>query len=449
MSSDSWQDKQISMIKHSSITIGAGQVVVFSSVFWIFSGSQFFESYTWLILALIASLSTAAFPFLLDHLHKKKNWLQKETIIFSSNILYSLPIFLWSYSTIFGYQYLALEEKYLYTVILVGAASATVATILHNRLVAIFVVSYLLIPYSMASFHSDKRLGHLLSFLSLVYLGVIVNQILILHKIMKKEFKLSEQNRLLLEENQKNTENLVQTSKMVSIGQMAGGVAHEINTPLAVISGSVSIIKSLLKNESLDKKVTVKSLDTIERTVKRIARIISGLKTVSQGSTSAEMESVSIDDVYADVLGLCSEKFKLEDIDLRSNIKSNHRPKTIYCDRIQLSQTLLNILNNAFDVVKELDDKWIEVKFLQSSSETIIQITNSGPQITEELTDKIFDPFYTTKPVGQGTGLGLSISKSIIESQGGKLFVNLKKEHTCFEIRFNKHYDLIYTQKSA
>ena len=174
---------------------------------------------------------------------------------------------------------------------------------------------------------------------------------------------------------------------------MAGGIAHEINTPLAIISGSVTILKSLKERGQLDDTFLNKTLSTIEKTVDRIARIVSGLKIVSRDGTKTDMESVPLKEIHSDILGLCSEKFKNIGINIETNVSSKEAPESIFCDRVQLSQTLLNLLNNAHDVIEESNNPWIKLFFFEEEDLIRIQVVNSGPKISEELHETFLIPF--------------------------------------------------------
>jgi signal transduction histidine kinase len=99
---------------------------------------------------------------------------------------------------------------------------------------------------------------------------------------------------------------------------------------------------------------------------------------------------------------------------------------------------ILNLLNNAVDAVGPLADKWVEVQVKGIGEEVEISVMDSGSGIPEKLRDKIGQPFFTTKTIGQGTGLGLSISKGIVEAHGGRLSLDLECEHTRFLVRLPK-----------
>ena len=245
---------------------------------------------------------------------------------------------------------------------------------------------------------------------------------------------ISEQKKLFnIIENQKIQ--LIQNTKMTSLGEMAGGVAHEINTPLTVIFNKSKKMRRLLgENQTLSKENIEdlkEELLKIESTVDRIAKIISGLKTFSRNSDNDKMIDASINKIIDDTLSLCQERFKFEGVLLEID---NSRNRHIRCRPSQISQVLLNLLINALDALNNVEEKWVKLKVENVADTLIIEISNGGGKIPLEIQHKLMDPFFTTKEVGKGTGLGLSISKGIIEEHGGKLYFDRTREATTFII---------------
>ena len=225
---------------------------------------------------------------------------------------------------------------------------------------------------------------------------------------------------------------LTASSKLSAIGEMAGGIAHEINNPLSIINAKAYRLKKKLSDESFTKEMILTELNDVISTTDRIAKIINGLKLISRDSKTDPMEETSIKNVIEDTLGLCKEKFKFSEIDLRLNFDTIN-DVVILGRSYQLSQVLLNLFNNSFDAILPLEDKWIDLRADVNDNILTLEIKDSGPVINQELKSKIMQPFFTTKEVGKGTGLGLSISKKIIEDHNGKLDL-LDSDITTFRI---------------
>ena len=212
---------------------------------------------------------------------------------------------------------------------------------------------------------------------------------------------------------------LLHSAKFSALGEMSAGIAHEINNPLTVIAGFAAQIKRSLGSESIDRDVISVQLSRIVAMSDRIAKTVRGLRNFSRDSSADPMIVTTLRQLVDDTVELCNERFKSFGVDLRigpdlSNI-------SLSCQPTQMSQVLLNLLNNSCDAVFELQDRWIAVDAKMSGNWVEIYVTDSGPGISRLVADKIMEPFFTTKLVGQGTGLGLSISKGIIQDHGGVL----------------------------
>lgn len=251
-----------------------------------------------------------------------------------------------------------------------------------------------------------------------------------LEVITRKNREMEDMSRKVLE----SQSNLVQSSKMAALGEMASGVAHEINNPLAIIRGTASLMRESLQNGAApDVEKLLKSISRIEDTAKRIAKIITGLRSFSRNSVQDPMEPVLITQILEDSFALCSEKFKTQSIDLRSKVSGFENCK-VRCRASQLSQVLVNLLNNAHDAIASLPEKWIEVSLSRKGHRLVLRVTDSGAGIPPEVLARLMQPFFTTKEVGRGTGLGLSISKGIVEDHQGTLTLDTSSPNTCFVI---------------
>ncbi len=224
---------------------------------------------------------------------------------------------------------------------------------------------------------------------------------------------------------------LLHASKMSSLGEMAGGIAHEINNPTSIIIAKASRLKRLIDSHSGDQGKIDKDLDDIILTTERIASIVKGLKTFSRDAENDPFLPTELQALVAESLALCSERIKAKDVQL----KLGDIPKVILtCRSTQIAQVLVNLINNAFDAIENLSEKWIKLE-VELLDHRLIRFTigDSGEGIPEAVSQKLMQPFFTTKEVGRGTGLGLSISKGIAEAHGGTLRYNAASKNTTFE----------------
>lgn len=240
-----------------------------------------------------------------------------------------------------------------------------------------------------------------------------------------------------LREIRQQQQRLVEASRLSSLGEMAAGIAHEVNNPLAIILGAASMLENRLESSRFEPEYAKKKLELIQKTAKRIAKIIHGLRTYAREGSQDNFEWVSLNGIVENTLELCRERFYQHDIHLRLSIQPHIE---ILAREVQISQVLINLLNNAYDAVKNYSEKWISLEVKIKNNRLGLTICDSGKGIPANLREKIMQPFFTTKEVGQGTGLGLSISSSLIREHGGLLYLDPQNANTCFRIEFSDKY---------
>ena len=229
---------------------------------------------------------------------------------------------------------------------------------------------------------------------------------------------------------------ILNVSKLSALGEMAGGVAHEINTPLTTIRIAASNIQKHVESKMIEPSNILKQVFLIEKTINRISKIIIGLKTFSRDASHDPLVSTTVNEVVQESLLFCREQIKAKGIKL---LVEEFSPSLSFAGRhSEISQVLLNLINNSADAVVNLPERWIKISALDKKKRIQILVTDSGPGIAREIQQKIFAPFFTTKEVGQGTGLGLSIALGIIETHGGELRLEKNSPHTCFLISLPK-----------
>lgn len=221
----------------------------------------------------------------------------------------------------------------------------------------------------------------------------------------------------------------VSQSKMASLGEMAGGIAHEINNPLTIILNRANLLRFKVEKGSVSQNAIVEELLKIESTVDRISRVIKGLRALSRNTEHDPMTLVGLNSIVDDALSVCREKLLSHGIRLEIHVPEQ---LSIWCRPAQIAQIILNLLGNSYDAIKGQEAPWIRVQSENRGALLHLVVEDSGFGIGEPLQDKIMQPFFTTKEVGQGTGLGLSISKSLAEDHGGSLYYDQTSRHTRF-----------------
>jgi len=209
-------------------------------------------------------------------------------------------------------------------------------------------------------------------------------------------------------------EKLVQSVKMEQLGKLAGGVAHEINTPLCIILGYAQM---LLEDIPRDLE-GYEYLTIIEKQAQICRRIVGDLLGFSR-QIESQMEEMDLNQSIEDVLHLVRHTFKQHWVDIEADL--DPVLPLIIGDKEKLKQVWINLLNNAFDAISDDGTIWVRTKLCPQGRRVLVTVADSGPGIEAEAKSKIFDPFFTTKAPGAGTGLGLSVSFGIIQDHHGSI----------------------------
>ncbi|MBK7891876.1 MAG: PAS domain S-box protein [Bdellovibrionales bacterium] len=225
---------------------------------------------------------------------------------------------------------------------------------------------------------------------------------------------------------------ILQSSRMASLGEMASAIAHEINNPLAIISGQIDLLRSYVAKGAVPNEKLMTAMERIDKMALRVAVIIRGLRTFSRDGSEDPIETVSLGALIDDTVALCQARFLNHRVNLVVNIDKDSRATDFECRPTQISQVLVNLLNNAFDAAKDRPERWVKLDAETFGDFVQICVTDSGAGIPPEIQDKVMQPFFTTKSIGEGTGLGLSISLGIVSSHDGKLSI----DKTCPNTRF-------------
>jgi signal transduction histidine kinase len=238
---------------------------------------------------------------------------------------------------------------------------------------------------------------------------------------------------------------MVNSSRLASLGEMSAGIAHEINNPLAVIDGTIRLIGRQLTTNPDMQKIEL-YLAKIAKMVTRISKIINGLRAFSRDGSQEPVTQFPVEKFFNDISDLCQANLSHKQVNIQFKIDD---PTTILTGReVQLSQVMINMINNSGDAVENLEEKWIKVECLTNKDHVVISVTDSGKGIPVEIQKKMLQPFFTTKELGKGTGLGLSISIGIIEAHGGSLNYCNESNNTRFEILL-KRSNVVEMQSAA
>ena len=221
---------------------------------------------------------------------------------------------------------------------------------------------------------------------------------------------------------------VIETGRLASIGELAAGIAHEINNPVAIMVQEAGWIEDLLGEEE---PASESNLEEIGRAVGQIRVQGNRCKEITYKllsfarKTDPTVREVDLNEVVDEVIGLTSQKTRYANVHIETELSPNL--PTIQASPSELQQVLLNLVNNAIDAI-ERPGGIVTVATRPAGDEVVLEVRDTGKGIPEANLARIFDPFFTTKPVGQGTGLGLSICYGIVEKMGGRITVESEIE---------------------
>ncbi|MFP4226366.1 MAG: PAS domain S-box protein [Desulfobacterales bacterium] len=235
---------------------------------------------------------------------------------------------------------------------------------------------------------------------------------------------------------------LVQASKMATLGEMATGIAHELNQPLSVIkTASGFLMKKQQSGAELAASTFQSMLEKIDSNIDRATKIINHMRDIARKS-DLQLQPMQIQDVITKAYEMFQQQLKLREILVEWDLPEDL--PTINGDPDRLEQVFINLFVNARDAIEEkwggMDysegDKLIRISGRTENRSVIIEFSDTGPGIPKNMTDRIFEPFFTTKEAGKGTGLGLSISYGIIRDCGGDISVAPSEAGARFILKF-------------
>jgi len=235
---------------------------------------------------------------------------------------------------------------------------------------------------------------------------------------------------------------LIQASKMTTLGEMSAGIAHEINQPLnAIKMGSEFLEMMIAKNKHIPDQDLFHVVGEVSSQVDRAVNIIRRLRDFGRKADFSK-EKVMINDPVKSVLDIIGRQLRLQNIDVQLQLKSHLPPILAHHNRIE--QVVFNLLTNARDAITVKEDagfanprREIIIKTYFQAHRVIVAVSDTGIGIDQALKDRIFEAFFTTKKMGEGMGLGLSITNEIVEDYGGEIHIESAQfEGTQFILSF-------------
>jgi C4-dicarboxylate-specific signal transduction histidine kinase len=224
---------------------------------------------------------------------------------------------------------------------------------------------------------------------------------------------------------------LMHRAKLVSLGEVSAGIAHEINNPLAIISAMIDILDRLRLNETAFSE----KLEIIRRSCTRISKIIVGLRRFVRQESGPTRSPQALYKIVQEALTLTEPLARQNYARIRHHIPEEI---VIECNEIEMEQVFINLINNAIDATKAHEKREVTIQAHAKNDQIVIEVCDTGVGISPEVESRLFQPFFTTKEVGQGTGLGLTIVKNILKDYGASIRSVPQSSGACFELVFPK-----------
>lgn len=276
-----------------------------------------------------------------------------------------------------------------------------------------------------------------LFFIMIGGLGIIAASLILSNRLVNRISQADMEKEQALRNKEMMSQQVIETGKLASVGELAAGIAHEINNPIAIMIEEAGWIEDLLEDEELNgsknEEEFYRALSQIKTQGRRCKEITHKLLSFAR-KTDSRIVEISVATLLAEIAHLSSQRAKYSNVEIKTDFEENLPP--IPASETEMQQVFLNLVNNALDAMEKTGGI-ITLGAKQTVNHIIITVSDDGPGIADANIARVFDPFYTTKPVGKGTGLGLSICYGIINKIGGDINVHSTKgEGATFEIRF-------------
>jgi signal transduction histidine kinase len=387
--------------------------------------------YTWCFLIILGGMLRVFIKFLYQKSPGKYSVDRWQTLyviatIFVATVWASIPILI--------IDKVPVEKDVFIVTILLGLASGGAISHISSKFTAFYYCSSVVLAHMIKTFVEDRPDAILLIAGEALFVYLILEMVNKFNDINDKSHRLAIElsEKMNLEHDlQKEKVKALQNSKLASLGEMAAGIAHEINNPLAISMGKMQVILKSIEKAQRPIDFYTKQLNEVLESNRRVADIVQGMRNLSRIKEEIEFTEFTIKELLELTTPLLSIKLKTTQV----RIIQDFDDYKILADKSELGQVLLNLLNNSIDAIKDSPgDLWVKIDSALVGDNIEIRVTDSG--LLEGIKDKfkIFEPFFTSKEIGEGTGLGLSLSRGIMERNNGKLSIDLDSKNTCFII---------------
>ena len=261
------------------------------------------------------------------------------------------------------------------------------------------------------------------------------------NQALEREIKVREETQ---QRNHELSAQLAHTSRVMSMGQLATGLAHEINQPLAAIANYAASCKLLLDSENFDREKLVQPVQSIERAAQKAGEIVRGMRNFLRPGQTPLCE-VEVSELIEEVLALCHHELSRNDVKLTLSLQKRTEVRVVTS---KIQQVLLNLIQNSIQAMQStpVQQRTLHINAVEEDQGVMIEVVDHGPGFGPHVDDTVFQPFFTTKPAG--LGMGRAISRSIIQEHHGKLWIENRQTGAaaCFTLPLDQaQYDEVGT----
>lgn len=431
--STTWLELSTHQLQNSTRDVTLGTVICSGFTFWLLK-----EQYPGVIHLWFASFSLVliciyyfftGFDFLFYH-HKKNYYFKIHAYLFFLFLGWAH----WFYISVFLYPTTSAPTSMFIAILIAGLAAGSVTVFLPSRRIVVCALMSILIPFAIGSYLHTLEFSKTLSLVTLLYCAVLLRAANQLHNVLNKQHVLALKNKTLLEELDIKNKNISENAKKAIVGDMASGLAHEINNPLMTLMLEVELLeKKISQNQQIPVERFLETLSQLKKNINRILEITKKLSHLYSQTKFERLENIPFTTIINTTLTTLNEQISANDIEVDLRITTDPH---LRCDPKEFSYAIENIITNAVEACKDISkDRWIKLRAENTNEHIEIRIENNGPHIPKEQLEKIMHPFFSTRTLSGKLGLGLPIANSIIRNHKGSLNIDENSPHTTFIIQ--------------
>lgn len=388
----------------------------------------------WIVAVVLISIARISLLFLF---RREASLFTAEKWLLYYQTLTCILAFCWSLTSFLMVNNIPPEAEVVPMTILLGLAAGGAISHISVKKTSYFYCFSIVISHTIRIYIEQPVSYHLLIIAEIFFLFLLSKMIFQFNKLYENAVKMTIdlKDKIYIEQElQAEKMHTLQNSKLASLGEMAAGVSHEINNPLTIGIGKLEVMKLHLSKGERPIEFYKDVVDNALVALRRVGKIVKSMKNLSRIQEDVEFQEFTIQDLVENVTPLIEAKLEMNDI----IFDNSSEPYPLYADQGEISQVLLNLILNSIDAIKERPvEKWIRLSSADLGDMIEIRVMDSGSNEAID-PDKIFEPFYTTKEVGEGTGLGLSLSTSIMQRNEGSIAIDTSIKNTCFILRIKK-----------